>query len=629
MEFKKINILLLAAPLILSSCSIFPASPKYAAKDVNSYFKALKNFEEDTGYEHEKTFQLKNDIDFNNVTLTYEEYCKKVHDDFDAVCIACGNIEGNNHTIKNLTIDFSDERENKNGLIGEMYSGTIKNLNLENIHFKNAKSSSSDCKTGILIGTATADLYMENVVVKNCSIQSSSTGSSYLSIFNGQKPETKYHLDYSGGIIGYYYPGYITSTDDKFSFKNCKVIDSEIKASFCAGGVIGGVKDSNYEITGLENINTKVTATDEHPQGKVDAVSGGIIGKVTLGNYKRKINKDFNISNCKNSGEIVSRNSSGGIIGRIDFEAYRFASVYEELTNELYSAPAFIDKCENSGLVNSVFAAGGIVGTSYFGENSLMLTSCVNSGKITSESYAASGVVGASSDKMTLSNCKVTSNSVIEGKFGGGLTGSGCKSTLLFCEVGGKLKNTYAFAERAASITNCTFDGEIEFTVEGHANALLCYTYASEQFVCVNNTFKGKVKSNNENLSLLVNTISFQNECKYENSVYYDLEIEGAKQINIFANEFVFENTKNASFKFEYTPSIPPASVDFSNITLLDCKKVRMFGSVGYTNSTRNKNIDIVYPETLIFADSERTGIMYEKELDKNQSDINYTFNDR
>ena len=177
----------------------------------------------------QENFQLENDLDFTGatniiITKTFS-----------------GKLNGNNYTIRNITI------EEQNGLINTL-SGTIENLYVEN--FK----KTSKTTYGGLIGQGTNSPTIKNVHMTNVEI-------------NGQ---------YSGGIVGY--ATYIMLSDS--SVTDFKVNISEDLYGVNIGSMIGYINNVGYiQNCFAQDINIEVSNTLRTTSvgALVGRLSGGVI----------------------------------------------------------------------------------------------------------------------------------------------------------------------------------------------------------------------------------------------------------------------------------------------------------------------------------------------------------------
>lgn len=223
-----------------------------------------------------------------------------------------GQFDGNGKTISNLYINATSEYQ---GLFGRGYSaaenikGVIKNLTLANVNVKNT----AGC-TGALIGGAD-NFEITQVVISSGTVEG--------------------EISVVGGICGQ------ADTGSKFlSCENRAQIKSQTDDSNNIGGICGNVNSSHIEkCANYGNINSQGV--------NVGGICGSSIGSSS-------------ITTSANYGDIVGKNSVGGIIG--------------------YASNASISNSLTTGDVKSItVAAGFVIGCCY---NAITLSNTVayNSG---------------------------------------------------------------------------------------------------------------------------------------------------------------------------------------------------------------------------------------------------------
>lgn len=218
------------------------------ANFVNDY----ENYDSD----EDAWFALANDIDLGN-----KEFVPIGNFDCLESLPFSGNLDGQNHTIKNL-------KQSGNyiyfGLIGSKDGGIVRNLRIENVSIDipatNPSGTNCDFTAGAIIGSAS------NCTIENCS------ASGYIT-----EADT-YNNIRAGGLIGTIYMGSSTSYH---IIKNC-VNEVNVSVPF----------STNSDITEITSI-------------------GGIVGE----SYATKYGCYFAIVNCINKGKITGPAQIGGIAG--------------------------------------------------------------------------------------------------------------------------------------------------------------------------------------------------------------------------------------------------------------------------------------------------------------------------
>lgn len=310
-------------------------------------------------------FKLLNDIDISAV-------------EWVPVSGFTGSIDGNGHTIKGLTVRYSDT-SSFYGFIGYAMGGKIFNLTLENIDI-DIKNTNKTIYAGGLIG------FNQGTTVNDVAV----TGK--ITIQRGP------YSDYAGGIAGY------SIIDDYSGCSNA----ANISCKTAAGGIIGYKKETGELYKFTNNINSGSISADiaggmigdslyglvneSSNSGEITGVNyaGGIIGRSYVLSY---ISRSFNIGNIKVSSTAPSVSyGAGGLIGAV------------ELDGEYLVGNSQITDSYNRGDVSSAANAGGIIGagnTSTLG--TITITNCYNEGRIEGVSY--SGGIGGLLTGFIVRNC--------------------------------------------------------------------------------------------------------------------------------------------------------------------------------------------------------------------------------
>lgn len=241
-----------------------------------------------------------------------------------------GNFNGNGHTIKNLTINNSNQ--SYAGLFGVIGNGG----NVTNIIIDNANITANKY-AGILSG------YVNGGNISNCQIINSTIeGTSVI-----------------GGAIGFANNSEIT---------NCIVSNSTISATNkYAGGFIDSVKASN--ITNCSASSVTVNATNIYAAG-----------------FARLIYKTSTINNCSSSGIVNSGECSGG------FTSYNQGTISNCNSSTVVNSDAnfvggFVSY--NLGTISNSFATGDITGGREVGgfagaqDSGAKINNCYSTGNVT------------------------------------------------------------------------------------------------------------------------------------------------------------------------------------------------------------------------------------------------------
>jgi len=283
-----------------------------------------------------------------------------------------GTFDGNNYTIKNMTINIVSDESVYAGLFGYVRScGTIRNVNMKDSNIVAASSSDSA---------------------------------------------------YAGGIVGYVYYGYGTIIIENCTNSGDISISAEYYAN--AGGIIGGT-ESSLSVIEIENCTNSGDVSASSNSSVFDASAGGIIGKGS---------GTVTVTNCTNRGEILASAYTGGIVGFATYyvtitncansgDIFVYASSYpQSYAGGMVGCTTYyvtITDCANSGEIsasasssssNRIYRtyAGGMVGGMAATSFPATITDCINSAAIfASSSHVAyaGGIVGETTYTITIENC--------------------------------------------------------------------------------------------------------------------------------------------------------------------------------------------------------------------------------
>lgn len=247
-------------------------------------------------------YKLENDLDFTGDTLQF------------TTTVFTGELDGNGHTIKNITKNLATEDINK---IAMFYSnkGTIKNLTIENINVTSDKETSYP--EGIIA-------QINEGIIENCTVSGNVTITS--EGFN----------NCVGGIVGNLFGGTI---------KNCA---NRVNIT-CKSGTVGGI--SVYRAGGtIENCTNAGNLVGDTVNGICMSYEGTLANCTNTGNITASnigsgmvTYNQGHILNCQNHGTITSEN---GMVAGI--------AIYNNAT---------IENCVNEGQLTGCNIVGGIAGT--------------------------------------------------------------------------------------------------------------------------------------------------------------------------------------------------------------------------------------------------------------------------
>lgn len=188
-----------------------------------------------------------------------------------------GTLDGNGHTISNLTIDFTFEgdREFGVGVFNGINGGSVKNITFENLSVT-VDVESSTTPDGFFVG-GLAGHVMDSTTVENVTVKGSMEASDISKV---------------GGLIGRNM-GYIVDS---------KVAMDITGSSDSTGGMVG----FNRSVTAGIEISGKIENVD---------VSGTIEGKNHVGGAVGSNKRNTIIKGIRFSGEVQGNKNVGGLVG--------------------------------------------------------------------------------------------------------------------------------------------------------------------------------------------------------------------------------------------------------------------------------------------------------------------------
>lgn len=279
-----------------------------------------------------------------------------------------------------------------------------------------------------------------------------------------------------GGIVSEIFADINDDGSYNSSITNCTNYGTITGADMIAGGIVG-VAQSLY----IDNCtNGSAEYNDETYYGSVttsgtgEASAGGIVGKAQ---------RYTSISNCSNSATISAQGQYvGGIAGSL--------ISYSTLSSSSNSGSI------SGGLSSGVTEAyvGGVVGSANGESGAVSVTSCSNSGSVTTNGAYLGGITGRLNyaSATECSNTGAITSSYSSGSYMGGIVGiAESSSTISNCSNLGSLTgygytggiNGYA---NASSIENCTNSATISATqyvggISGYAKNTMsissCFNY--------------------------------------------------------------------------------------------------------------------------------------------------------
>lgn len=243
-----------------------------------------------------------------------------------------GILQGNNHTIRNVTINMPGSYNV--GLLYRAVGATIENLTLENVAITAAGT------VGALAG------YGENVTISNVHVVDL---------------DMQIEWGYSGGLIGELY---VDSEAGESSVVGSSVQGTlQAEGSSNIGGLIGYVYVENSKLL-IQKTYTDVAITNNNDGGED---IGGLVGELGVYGWNDNQTGEIELRDVYAWGDVIAPDSErvGGLVGRLNAET--------SMWSENQTAMLAITNAYAKGAVTARNEAGGLIGqmnTTYESEGS-------------------------------------------------------------------------------------------------------------------------------------------------------------------------------------------------------------------------------------------------------------------
>ncbi len=282
-----------------------------------------------------------------------------------------GYINGNGHTISNLTIVSNSSSSSAHiGFISNANNHPNDEVIVENIKFDNVNISTKGGCTGAVLGfVASKGGVIKNVHILGGTVRSTSR--------------------WTGGIAG-------DTSEGNAIIDNCSNA-AEVIGGMSVGGIVGDGYVINSTNTG------DVTGTSDW----VGGITGGCIykqtencsntGNISGANYVAGIAGDGGATDCVNRGKVTGVNYVGGIVGDCfnNYSLYK-CSNYGKITGQSYTGGIVGQETKRGTYVSLCYNYANVSGTKYVGGiagNSINLSASENSGDVSGNDIVG-GIVG-------------------------------------------------------------------------------------------------------------------------------------------------------------------------------------------------------------------------------------------
>jgi len=405
----------------------------------------------DKDKEQEENVDMKIDVQFYKDIYTFEDWQNIDEDaiqnyrimsdiDFSGKIniknkINVSRLEGNNHVLKNISLELDN-----NGALINFVQNEIKDITFENveIHSQNATNN-----VGIILRNSGS---IENITFKDININAPKV--SYVAPISRNESMTIEKINLNNiKIVGKNYVGGLIGRTIAGDFTNIVAEEINITSEAYAGGIFGYmISQENSEIKDITFNNSTILSTSNRV--------GGIVGSTDSGTAKiiwfSNINMDGNtisgkeyvggvagyLSYCRhiisNDNNIIGTNYVGGIAGQA-FTAYDLAVTNLNLQSNGNYAGGLFGATYDTGKVNNSFVSkskiistgdyvGGINGNNVRGLEDVYIENSDITGR-----NNVGGIAGINNNNITkvyVYNCKIEGNNNIGGIIGNTIRGS-------------------------------------------------------------------------------------------------------------------------------------------------------------------------------------------------------------
>lgn len=349
---------------------------------------------------------LMNDLDLGSI-----DNWQPIGHETGKVLSFTGEFNGNNYSIKNLTINESEWSLYGYALFSETQNATFKNLTISNPSIDISGSGYASLVSP-LVGSSSGGDSFENISVENLQMSGNNIASSVGSIVGRTEGADFKNISLSNSVIyGGYFVGGIAGKSSNSSYEKILISNSKINSIYkgsngpsFTGGIIGDsnnslvsdVKILNSDIKGYSFVggimgigNSYNDVKDVTIKGKIEGESdfvGGLVGST---------DGEFNVANVKIDSHILARNFAGGIAGGLEsYLEHLKSSSFDDLEINVEIKIHPIAKANGY----EMFASGGIVGrVNIDDEFDLTMKNVRSSGEIHTRHFSG-GIIGLIQD---------------------------------------------------------------------------------------------------------------------------------------------------------------------------------------------------------------------------------------
>ena len=289
-----------------------------------------------------------------------------------------GTFDGNGYIIKGMKIVQEDVSRSV-GFFGTVVGDvTVKNLSLEGTLNSNFKTAAGLIAIAVDDGDVSTNVTIDNVIVDVDVNSADGTGgfigrtynSGTTTITNSTNNGTITGPKKVAGFVAYNWQSTLT-------IKNCTNNGNITGSTNVTGGILAYEDETSNTL--IENCVNNGNIIADTSNASVRAIAGGIVG--VFKETASYVNKHTGtVKNCVNNGTVTSNNFAGGIIGNADGEWQVLNNTNNGKVNAtgtlegaggiigLIRGSCYIEECKNTAELTSNDSIGGIVNRYTFNE---------------------------------------------------------------------------------------------------------------------------------------------------------------------------------------------------------------------------------------------------------------------
>jgi len=352
MSKNKIKIILLCIIAIIATIAFFGCRNSKTEEIVSTAAKWESKASQTTVpegftgiYSAEDLANINNNLSGKYILMSDIDMTGKTHTIIGQSSSFSGTLDGNFHTISNLTIESSEQYV---GLFGYISSGTVINMTLENVNITGTSRSGTQYIGGLAGRSIRSTI--EGVQVKGSNIKD--TGASYIYIGGlvgyvelGKIKNSSADTNIVGGIGTSYIGGLVGSVNVP---SNANIIEQSYSKGKITigsglsyvGGLVGTVSNAKNTSPNVI-VNAYSTVNIDGENNNTSTCIGGLIGEINsyLATYKISMYNTYAIGNI----DVNTTGTKGGLVGKCNW-ANVYSSYWSSETSRINTSACGVNR---------------------------------------------------------------------------------------------------------------------------------------------------------------------------------------------------------------------------------------------------------------------------------------------